>query len=185
MILLEVTTFSWLDVAYKLATVTIALFNVFYIIYINRSKNKDTAAQRAAERRIDLLKTIVLQPNLNKMYEFLDELWAELEKLKLGDIDNKNTQSENVVKMQIEPIIQDKFNQFRSDFIIALNATAPALGEKVKEISDNMRDTLLSNMADEGINLWVTSYFNDRIKSVFEKGKKDLINALFNYDGNE
>ena len=49
MILLEVTT-SWLDVAYKLATVTIALFNVFYVIHINRSKNKDTATQRATER---------------------------------------------------------------------------------------------------------------------------------------
>ena len=174
MILLEATTCSWLDVACKVATVLIAIFNVFYIIHINRSKDKDTASQRATERRIDLLKTLVL-----------DELWNELEKLKLEDKDNKDTASENAVKQEIEPIIQEKFKQFRSDFIIALNATTPTLGEKVKEISDNMRDTLLNNMADEGINLWVTSYYNDKIKTVFEKGKTDLINALFNYDGKE
>ena len=185
MILLEATTCSWLEDACKVATVLIAIFNVFYIIHINRSKDKETASQRATERRIDLLKTLVLQPNLKKMYEFLDDLWKELEKLKQEGSDNKDTASENAVKQDIEPIIQDKFKQFRSDFIIALNATTPTLGKKVEGISDNMRDTLLNNMADEGINLWVTSYFNDKIKTVFEKGKTELINALFNYDGKE
>ena len=43
-----------------------------------------------------------------------------------------------------------------------------------------MRDALLRNMADKGINLWVTKYFNDMIKVVYENGKKEMVNALFN-----
>ncbi len=177
-------TFSGIvDIAYKLSMVAIAAFNILYVIKLNIAQNQDKEAQRESERRMDLLKTIVLIPNLRKMYGFLDKLWAELEKLKLEKEEDKNADKENAVKKEIEPAIQALFASFRSDFIIVLNATTPALGEKVKEISDAMRDTILSNMADEGVNLWVLKYFNDKIKSVYEKGKMDMVNALFNYNG--
>jgi hypothetical protein len=177
-------TFSGIvDIAYKLSMVAIAAFNILYVIKLNNAQNQDKEAQRKSERRMDLLKTIVLIPNLKKMYGFLDKLWAELEKLKLEKEADKNADKENAVKKEIEPVIQALFASFRSNFIIVLNATTPVLGEKVKEISDTMRDTILSNMADEGVNLWVLKYFNDKIKSVFEKGKMDMVNALFNYNG--
>lgn len=177
-------TFSGIvDIAYKLSMVAIAAFNILYVIKLNKAQNQDKEAQRESERRMDLLKTIVLIPNLKKMYGFMDQLWEEIEKLKLGKEVDKNTDKENAVKKEIEPVIQALFASFRSDFIIVLNATTPALGEKVKEISDAMRDTILSNMADEGVNLWVLKYFNDKIKSVYEKGKMDMVNALFNYNG--
>lgn len=172
-----------IDVLYKLSMVAIALFNVFYVIRLNKIQNQDKQSQRQTERRMDLLKTIVLIPNIKKMYKFLDNLWIELEKLKLEGENEKNSDKENTVKKEIEPIIQSQFSTFRSDFIIALNATTPSLGNKIEQISDTMRDTLLENMADPGINLWVANYFNDKIKSVFEKGKMDLLNALFNYNG--
>ena len=172
-----------IDVLYKLSMVAIALFNVFYVIRLNKNQNQDKQSQRQTEHRMDLLKTIVLIPNLKKMYKFLDNLWTELEKLKLESEDEKNSDKENTVKKEIEPIIQSQFSTFRSDFIIALNATTPSLGNKVERISDTMRDTLLENMADPGINLWVATYFNDKIKSVFEKGKMDLLNTLFNFNG--
>lgn len=176
---------SIIDVAYKLAMVAIAVFNIFYVIRLNRTQNQDKESQRKTERRIDLLKTIVLIPNIGKMYSFLDNLWAQLEKLKLDEEDEKNTEKENEVKSSIEPEIQKLCATFRSDFIIALNATAPSLGKKIEDISDEMRDTLLKNMADPGINLWVTKYFNDMIKTIYENGKMAMINALFNYEGKE
>lgn len=179
----SVTFGGVVDIAYKLAMVAIAAFNIVYVIMLNKFQNQDKAAQRKSERRMDLLKTIVLIPNLKKMYRFLDKLWAELEKLKLENEADKNADKENAVKQEIEPTIQALFASFRSDFIIVLNATAPVLGEKVEHISDTMRDTILSNMADPGINLWVTKYFNDKIKTIYEKGKMDLVNALFNYNG--
>ncbi len=174
-----------IDIAYKIAMVAIAVFNIFYVIRLNELQNQDKEEQRKSERRIDLLKTIALIPNLRKMYTFLDKLWQQLEKLKLEGVDTKNTDKENEVKTAIEPEIQKLFASFRSDFIIVLNATAPSLGKKVEGISDEMRDSLLHNMADPGINLWVNNCFNDKIKIVYEKGKKSMVNALFNYEGKE
>lgn len=173
------------DIAYKLAMVAIAAFNIFYVIKLNKAQSQDKEAQRKSERRMDLLKTIVLIPNLRKMYKFLDKLWTELEKLKLEGEEEKTTDKENAVKQEIEPKIQELFATFRSDFIIVLNATAPSLGKKVEQISDKMRDTILYNMADAGVNLWVMNYFNDKIKSVYENGKMDMVNVLFNYSGEE
>ena len=178
-----VTFSGFVDIAYKLSMVAIAAFNILYVIKLNKAQNQDKEVQRESERRMDLLKTIVLVPNLTKMYSFLDQLWTELEKLKLEKEVDKNADKENAVKNEIEPMIQALFASFRSDFIIVLNATTPALGKKVNDISDAMRDTILSNMGDEGVNLWVLKYFNDKIKSVFEKGKMDMVNALFNYNG--
>ena len=178
-----VTFSGFVDIAYKLSMVAIAAFNILYVIKLNKAQNQDKEVQRESERRMDLLKTIVLVPNLTKMYSFLDQLWTELEKLKLEKEVDKNADKENAVKNEIEPTIQALFASFRSDFIIVLNATTPALGKKVNDISDVMRDTILSNMGDEGVNLWVLKYFNDKIKSVFEKGKMDMVNALFNYNG--
>lgn len=180
-----ITVDGVIDMAYKIAMVAIAVFNIFYVMRLNKIQNQDKEAQRKAERRIDLLKTIALIPNLRKMYTFLDKLWQQLEKLKLEGEEPKNTEKENEVKAAIEPEIQKLFASFRSDFIIVLNATAPSLGKNIENISDEMRDTLLHNMADPGINLWVAYYFNDKIKVVYEKGKKAMVSTLFNYEGKE
>lgn len=172
-----------IDVLYKVSMVAIALFNVFYVWKLNKSQDQDKEAQREKERRADLLKTVVLIPNLKKMYRFLDKLWGELEKLKLECEDEKTVDKEDAVKGEIEPIIQALFATFRSDFIIVLNAAVPSLGKEMEQMSDKMRDTLLENMDDPGINLWIPKYFNDKIKTVYEEGKMNMVNALFNYNG--
>lgn len=46
-----------------------------------------------------------------------------------------------------------------------------------------MRDSLINNIADEGINLWVEHYYNDKIKMVVDSGKVKMIKALFDYNG--
>ena len=171
------------DVAYKLSMVAIAVFNVFYVWKLNKSQNQDKEAQRERERRADLLKTVVLIPNLKKMYRFLDRLWSELEKLKLDGENDKTVDKENTIKSEIEPKIQALFATFRSDFIIVLNATVPSLGKKMEKMCDIMRDALIKNMADPGINLWIAKYFNDKIKTVYEEGKMNMVNVLFNYNG--
>lgn len=168
-----------IDVLYKVSMVAIALFNVFYVWKLNKSQDQDKEVQRERERRADLLKTIVLIPNLKKMYHFLDDLWGELERLKLEGEDEKTAYKEDAIKGEIEPKIQALFATFRSDFIIVLNAAVPSLGKEMEYMSDKMRDTLLENMDDPGINLWIPKYFNDKIKTVYEDGKMNMVNALF------
>lgn len=174
-----------IDIVYKLATVAIAGINIYYIVKINNSQKEDLEIQRRKERKIDSFKTIVLSPNLNKMYSFFDELWIELKKLKFEDTPNKNMESIKKEKGKIEEKLQILFSRFRSEFIIIIDATTPSLGKKIKNISDEMRDKIIENIGDDGINLWVDKYFNDRIKQIYDDGRKKMVNALFEYNGDE
>lgn len=59
------------DLFYKLATVLIALFNVGFAVYIYRTKDKKEDDNKEADRRIGLLKTLILDYNLKHVYSFL------------------------------------------------------------------------------------------------------------------
>lgn len=174
-----------IDMGYKIGTIIIAIINLIYIIKINNFRKKSSKIQQKKEQKIDLFKTIVISPNLNKMYKFFDDLWSELKKLKLEDCPDKNMENIKKVKGEIEPKVQILFTCFRSEFIIIIDAIAPSLGQKIENISDEMRDKIIENMGDEGINLWVDKYFNDRIKKIYDDGRKKMVNALFEYNGDE
>ena len=174
-----------IDMGYKIGTIIITIINLIYIIKINNFRKKSSKIQQKKEQKIDLFKTIVISPNLNKMYKFFDDLWSELKKLKLKDCPDKNMENIKKVKGEIEPKVQILFTCFRSEFIIIIDAIAPSLGQKIENISDEMRDKIIENMGDEGINLWVDKYFNDRIKKIYDDGRKKMVNALFEYNGDE
>lgn len=169
-----------LDCLYKISMIAIAVMNYVYAKKLNifkhkvdTDKAKEEEIRRSKDRRIDYLKTIVYEPNLAKLYTFLNSLEIELVKLKDKQVD----------RSVVEGNIQKLFTQFRSDFIIILQASVPSLGQKILDSCDYMRDTLVANISDEGVNLWVERYYNDLIKSVFEQGRTRIISQLFTYDG--
>ena len=171
-----------LDFLYKISMPTIALCNLLFIIMMHRSKRvsdenkeQEERQRRKRELRIDYLKTIVYEQNLPRLYDFFSSLQKELQKLK----------DRNQNRKEIEKGIQELFKSFRSDFIIILSAAVSKLGDTIQDECDTMRDGFVEKLSDEGINLWVEKYYNDNIKSVFERGKVNIINALFNYDGSE
>lgn len=168
------------DYAYKTSMVIIACLNFVYICRLNQKKDTKEQDKEQEERvkqqrtlRIGYLKTLVYEENLPKLYNFFVELETELYKLK----DKKAN------KKEIEKNLQTIFKNLRSTFIIVLSAAVPELGAQVLEIADKMRDQLVSNMSDEGINLWVDRYYNDKINKVYEEGKINMVSTLFNYDG--
>ena len=171
-----------LDFLYKISMPTIALCNLIFIIMMHWSKrvndeNKDLEERQRRERslRIDYLKTIVYEHNLPRLYSFFSSLKDELQKAK-----DKNSN-----RSDIERAIQDLFKSFRSDFIVILSAAVPELGDSIQDECDFMRDSFVEKLSDEGINLWVENYYNDNIKTVYERGKVKIIHTLFSYDGSE
>lgn len=179
------TALSWstaLDFLFKISMPAIALFNLLFIINMNRNKrvsdkNKDNEERQRRERslRIDYLKTIVYEHNLPRLYQFFSSLQEELQKAKEKESD----------RSEIEGKIQELFKSFRSEFIIILSAAVPKLGETIQDECDSMRDRFVEKLSDEGINLWVEKYYNDNIKSIYDHGKVTIINTLFSYDGSE
>lgn len=169
-----------LDTIYKLAMIAIALFNVFYAHKLNLFKRKkeendeeNSKRQREEERRITLLKSLVLDYHLEYLYVFLTSTGDLLQKLKTKDVDKK----------VIETELQKTFKELNDRFIVFLLATASSMGEQFQDVSDAMRDELVTNISDESINLWVERCYNDKIKMTFEKGRDKMINLLFRYDG--
>lgn len=169
-----------IDYAYKIAMVFIAIVNYIYVRRLNQEKDTKEQNKEQEERlkqkkaqRIEYLKTLVYDENLPRLYDFFVKLEKETIKLKSEDADKK----------EIEKNLQVIFKDLRSKFIIILSAAVPDLGNQIQDIADNLHNQLVSNISDEGINIWVERYYNDLVKKVYEKGKIDMISTLFNYDG--
>lgn len=170
----------FIDYAYKISMVCIAIVNFIYVWILNQKKDTKEQDKEQEERtkqqraqRIGYLKTLVYEENLPNLYNFFVELETELCKLKGQEADKK----------EIEKNLQTIFKNLRSKFIIVLSAAVPELGSQIQDIADTMHEKLVSNMSDEGINLWVERYYNDMIKKVYEGGKVKIVSTLFNYDG--
>lgn len=169
-----------IDICYKISMIIIALFNFFYAYKLNMFKRKkdeekerNEKTQKEKERKISLLKGLVLDHNLKYLYIFFMNIENDLSRLKMKETDKK----------QIEQQIQIRFKELGENFIISLSAAVPHLGKSIQDYSDEMRDSLINNIADEGINLWVEHYYNDKIKMVVDSGKVKIIKALFDYNG--
>ncbi len=158
---------SMIDIMYKIAMIVIAVANFIYVWKLNIFREKKDGRHRIFARKMDYLKTIIYEPNLKYLYEFYSDIELVLQKLK----------NQNANKTDIEAEIQKIFKKFRSNFIVILNAAVQELGSKIQNVCDTMRDTLLENLSDPGINLWVDRYYNDKIKSVFEREKANIISA--------
>lgn len=171
---------TFIDICYKISMIFIALFNFFYAYKLDMFKRKKDQErekkeniQKEKERKITLLKGLVLDHNLKYLYTFFENIENELSQLKVKGTD----------KTIVEQQLQIRFKELGENFIISLSAAVPDLGKSIQDYSDEMRDSLINNIADEGINLWVEHYYNDKIKMVVDSGKVKIIKALFDYNG--
>lgn len=164
---------SLLDVFYKVATVSIALFNIGFAIYIYKTKDKKEDNNKEADRKISLLKTLILDYNLKYVYAFFDELELNLSELKDPEAD----------KRAVEQQIQTLFKGLNEKFIYFLSAVDNNLYQKILRKSDNFRDTLVANIFDEGINIHVERQYNELIDKPYKDFKKNIIQDLFGYTG--
>ena len=161
------------DILYKFATVLIALFNVFFAVYIYRTKDKKEDDNKEADRKIGLLKTLILDYNLKYVYIFFDDLEPHLSVLK-----NRKTD-----KKIVEQNIQRLFKDLNEKFIYFLSAVDKKLYQKILDKSDNFRDILVANIGDEGVNIYVERQYNELIDKPYKDFKKTIIQDLFSYTG--
>lgn len=161
------------DYAYKISMVVIAIVNAFLLFYRNKKNDKKEAANKEKDRKISLLKTLILDYNLQYFYEIFEQIEKELIILKQKDCD----------KTQLEPKLQSLFNQLFEKFINFISAIDANLYDELLNHCDHCRDTLIENIADEGVNLWAENQYNGKIKSVVEGDKKKMISLLFGYKG--
>ena len=167
-------TFSLIvDYAYKISMVIIAIVNASLLFCRNKKVDKIDEENKEKNRKITLLKTLILDYNLHSFYEIFEQIETELQVLKKKDCD----------KIALEPKLQILFNQLFEKFINFISAVDSNLYDELKDKCDHCRDTLIGNIADDGVNLWVENQYKDKIKGVIESDKKSMLSLMFAYQG--
>lgn len=148
-----------LDIAYKIATVLIALANIiFAVIIFNRNKKRE------------LVKTLVLDYSIKHFYKYFEDLELELENLKKQC--NVDTKKEIEQKVQLLGRI---FEQRFIDLFLGIDSN---LHEKIKNKIDDMIGNIMESIFDEGINIHVESQYNEKIVNKVVVTKASIIKLL-------
>lgn len=170
---LKITFAVFLDYAYKTSMVIIAIFNALFAIYIYISNSKKSRNSKESDRKITLLKTLILDYNLKIFYDSFNHLEAVLARLQNRECD----------KSEVEKLMQADFRQLNEQFIVFLEAIDNTLYQSMLNVCDVCRDEIVSNIGNEGVNLWVNRQYKDLIKKPLDNAKKEMLKQLFNYKG--
>lgn len=167
---------SILDTTCKIATVFIALINVCLVVYIfMRNTNKDNK-NNEKNRKINLLKTLILDYNMKYLYLFFENTTNESLKLAEGVLND-------VTKREINDKLLSFGNELRQKFTDPFLAVDPVLYNNILHSTDVLLDSITNSIFDEGINLSHAPKFEELITNNVTNTKTRIIKLLFNYSG--
>lgn len=158
------------------AMVTIALANIILVIYIFTKNNKKDESKDERNRKINLLKTLILDYKMEIFYSFFHQIKEESKMLLTKELSDEE-------KTQINGKINDLGIEFRQDFTDIFIAIDVVLYQRILSKSDKLIDNLTENIFDEGVNLSHQPKFNELIIKPINESKTDIIKILFSYSG--
>jgi hypothetical protein len=165
-----------LDTIYKISMIFIAVFNVVFAVYIFLVKSRKDDHSNEKNRKINLLKTLILDYNLEHLYDYFEQIDVETRKLIQLDLSNDE-----------KKIINDKILEngkfIRIKFIDILSAINKSLYDNLIILIDKMQDSFTESIFDEGINLNHKPKFEEKITKIIQETKTSTIKLLFNYKG--
>jgi hypothetical protein len=165
-----------LDIAFKSATICIAGFNAYFAVKIFRLKNERDDTEKERDRKIQLLKTLVLDHNLKNYHSILDNIETQLLSLQKSGLTDED-------KKEIDTKIGDLFIQLRSKFYDALLAIDDRLYESIKTKADDLQTHLTNTIFDAGVNLTHQPKYDELIIQKLATTKTEIVRKLFNYRG--
>lgn len=175
-VIAQVPEKSTLENIYFIATIIIAIVNVSLIIYIFVKNNQKVHSQNEKSRKMDLLKTLILNYNMEKLYIFFKNLKENAREL---NVQNLNVEQ----KEKINEKLGDLATIYRQDFIDLFLAVDQSLYNKILEKTDSLIDGLTNTIFDEGINLSHKPKFDELIIKRIRESKTEIIKLLFSYSG--
>ena len=111
--------------------------------------------------------------NLKFLYDSFADLEKDLSKLKEKGCD----------KSAVEKSIQTDFRKLNERFVNFLEAIDGTLYHSMLDACDQCRDKIVSNIGDDGVNLWVDEKYKDLIMKPLDDTKKKMLSQLLNYRG--
>lgn len=162
-----------IDYGYKIAMVVIALVNIYLVRQYHDKEDENDKKVKEKDRNILMLKTLILDHNLDDFYDIFRQIEEKSKVLENKDCNKK----------QLEEELQECFHQLFQKFINFLGAIDKNLFDSMEKACDNCRDTLMTNIADAGVNLNVKEKYNELILNVINQSKKEMLSCLFKYEG--
>lgn len=159
-----------------IATIAITLVNTFLVWFIFiKTKNQGNEDKEQA-RKLDLLKSIILDHNLKHFYNFFEKTELVLNRLKDPDLTDEE-------KSSIIELCGDEFIELRKKFIDTLLAVDQNLYYKVLASTDKLQSDISNNAFDPGNNLSHFPKFEECIESPLQVTRTEILKILFQYKG--
>ena len=158
-----------------IATIIIAVVNIIYIYKFHHKQDESEKLAKEKDRKMMLLKTLVLDHNLKHLYSSFDMLSLHLQELRSDD--------NEAMRKAKEKDIQNDLKALSEDFVFLLSAVNTKLYQSILAESDNLRDTLVTNLADDGVKLTVEAKYKEFINNPIMNAKKNILSLLFDYKG--
>jgi hypothetical protein len=165
-----------LDIAFKSATILIAGTNMFFAYKFFAFKNKKEDVDKEKDRKINWLKTLILDHNLKHYYSFFDDLEKELNELKKPNLTDINKQTIDEKNAELFIAIRRKF----TDILLIVDNQ---IYKETIILFDKLQGELTETIFNQGINLSHPPKFEEEIMSRLASTKTDVIKRIFNYRG--
>jgi hypothetical protein len=163
-----------LDVTSKIATVLIAVFNLYFSYKLFSMKNDKDDLTEEKKRRLHLFQVVVLDYDLKHLYDFFDEVDSVSKRL-------LNRNQDLVLKREVIDLLSDEFILFRRKFVDVLFAIDVSLHKKILSLADDLQSHLSTSILDSGINLSYKPKFDEVICEKIVSVKIAIIKELYNF----
>lgn len=165
-----------LTILFELSFILIALTNLILAIHFFKTRNKRDDEEKEKDRKIQFLKTLVLDHNMSQFYLFFDNLEKELLRL-------NNPKITDLEKTDILKNTDNLFIGLSRKFTDTLIAIDKGLYDSVLCCIDNLQTEINDAVGNEGINLSHPPKYDEVITQNITRFKTSIIQKLFNYRG--
>ena len=166
------------DVLVEIATVLTAFISVYLAYRVYVWTKQDAEHQTEQQRKLEMLKTLVLDYRMNLFYQFVDQISTNAEKL----IKCSNKSERKTIN---EELLAD-FYSIRLRFLETLKIVdSDLLYTPCLRILDNLSDSLSEIIADEEVDFSQEPVFREKIKMPIHNANVEILRILFSYTGNE
>ena len=168
---------SWWDYLQDGATLVLAIVNVALIYIIYKWQHKDTRVTEERQRRVNQFNNIFLIPRMDYLKKTFDELVATSSEF-------EQCGEDDVKKNETNDKIDGRIKEFEDNFVSFIAGIDSCLYQQVHDTVEDMRDGLSHDIFDTNTKEITGAAYVQKIQKRINIGYKNLITALFSYDGN-
>lgn len=163
-----------LDRIDKIATIIIAIFTLAFSVFIFLNTRNTENKKYRSEKKIEFLKTIILERNISYFFNFHEQILSFLSTFKGRVISDSD-------KITISVLLTDEVAKYRHKFYDLLLPFDKDLYLKIKTNSDLLLDNLVFKINDSQINYLADANFQNEIENYIIDSRNDSLSRLFNF----